>query len=244
MMAVAAAAIVAASVGRIAQAISYLDDGIGEGDDVQLSVPYSEFEREARDGDLLLTSSTEITSMTRMVTSSLWSHTGMVYRVGDVICEWSAHNESEEIGNTIGIPSGGPQLVPVENLVAVSGTVFWRPALALSDAQRAGVGSVVRQLAYKLRFSDSIEFLAYAGWPFSKIFAGYGGGMACPHVVAATYAAIGALDLDRNLALYTPESFSESGDALWKPRDLFGGIRMVVGYDATRLIRLPRLSKK
>ena len=242
-------AALAAAVGGLARTATYLDDGIGEGDDVQLSVPYSEFEREARDGDLLLTSSTLITSMARMVTRSLWSHSGMVYRAplpgcgDDIICEWSAHNISEEIGNTVGVACGGPQLVPVENLVAESGTVFWRPALALSHEQRCGVGHVVSQLAYKLRFSSSIEFLAYAGWPFSKIFAGYGGGMACPHVVAATYAAIGALYLDRNIALFTPDSFSETGDAKWIPQDLFGATRMVVGYDARRLVRLPDLKK-
>lgn len=242
-MAIAGAAVLTATAARY---ISYLDDGIADGDDVPLSVPYSEFERDALDGDLLLTSSTEITSMTRMYTHSLWSHVGVLYRAppSGIICEWSAHNESENIGNTAEFVCGGPQLVPVENLVAVSGTVFWKPALLLSANQRAGIASVVRQLAYKLRFSSNVEFLAYAGWPFSSLLAGYGGGLACPHVVAATYAAIGALELDRNLALYTPENFSDTGDAKWVSRDMFGATRMVVGYDSTRLIKLPRLSKK
>lgn len=246
---IAAAALVAASIGHVASRLSYLDDGIGEGDDVQLSVPYSEFYQYARDGDLLLTSSTCITSLTRMVTRSLWSHVGIVYRAPldtgkDLICEWSAHNSSEMITNTSGRVCGGPQLVPLEHLVAESGTVFWRPALALSEFQRSRVAGIVQQLAYKIRFSSGLEFLAYAGWPFSEIFAGYGGGMNCTHIVAATYAAMGALELDRNLALYTPESLSETGDAQWRPHDLFGAARMVVGYNATSLIKLPQLTKK
>lgn len=151
--------------------------------------------------------------------------------------EWSSHNETESITNSMNVVCGGPQLVPMESLAAESGTVFWRP-VALSDEQRAGIHSVVKQLAYRLKFSSSVEFLSYIGWPFSEVFAGYGGGLACPHVTAATYAAVKALEIDRNLALYTPETLSETGDARWLVGT--GTTSMVVGFDSSSLVYLPK----
>jgi len=142
----------------------------------------------------------------------------------------------------LGVVMGGPQLVPMEVLVAYSGTVFWR-SVEIDETQRqVGIGKVVDQMAYKLKFSSNIEFLSYIGWPFSSLFEGYGGGMACPHVVAATYGAIGALNLDRNMTLYTPESLSDTGDAKWLVP--VGLTNMVVGFDATSLIKLPPVTEK
>lgn len=230
------------ALGEAIQTLTYLDDHIAEGWDVPKSVPYREFAGLVRTGDLILTSSTSITSMTRMFTKSLWSHVGMAYVGGDGrLFEWSSHNGSENIDNSAGVVCGGPQLVPMERLAAESGTVFWRP-VRMTDAQRDAVPAVVEKFAYRLRFSDNVEFLSYLGWPFSKIFAGYGGGMACPHIVASTYASVGALMLDRDISLYTPESFSDTGDARWIVP--VGITSMVMGFDATRLVRLPHLCCK
>lgn len=229
------------ALGEAVQALTYLDDKIGEGWDVTKSVPYRDFKANVKTGDLLLQSSTSITSMTRMWTRSLWSHVGMAYidEQSGILYEWSAHNESEGVSNSLGVVCGGPQLVPLERMAAESGTVFWKP-VRMSEFQRHGIGSVVGNLAYKLKFSDNVEFLSYLGWPFSKIFAGYGGGMACPHTVAATYTAVGVITLDRDISLYTPESFSDSGDAKWNVP--VGLTNMVVGFDATSLVRLPHLA--
>jgi hypothetical protein len=230
------ASLVTLALGSAAQAITYLDDKMGDGWDVP-SISYRDFMAQVQTGDLILTSSTSITSMTRMWTHSLWSHVGMVYR-DDKLYEWSAHNESESMTNSRGVVCGGPQLVPLENLVAESGTVFWR-RVNMTTEQRANINDVVDRLAYKLQFSDNVEFLSYLGWPFSRIFAGYGGGMACPHVVAATYMAVGVMNLDRDISIYTPESFSDTGDAKWNVP--VGLTNMVVGFDTTSLVHLPRL---
>lgn len=227
------------ALGTAAEAITYLDDSMGEGWDVP-SVTYRDFITNVKTGDLILTSSTQITSPTRIITKSLWSHVGIAYfDENNSLYEWSSHIESEGIDNSIGTVCGGPQLVPMERLAVESGTIFWRPVHTI-DAER--IRAVVRQFAYKLRFSAKLEFFAYAGWPFSKIFAGHGGGMACPHIVAATYAGSGELELDRDLSLYTPESFSDTGDAKWNVA--VGQTRMVVGFDATSLVRLPLPIKK
>jgi hypothetical protein len=235
------ASLIVAVLGKIAGALTYLDDSMGEGWDVE-SVPYSQFSAEVKTGDLLLTSSTSVYSINRMMSNSLWSHVGMAYRGDDgIIYEWSAHNSVEDIDNSKGINWGGPQLVPLDHLVAESGTVFWRPVV-LTEDQRSHIGMLVDKFAYKLPFSNYAEFLSYLGWPFSKFFAGYGGGMACPHIVALTYVSIGAIRLDRDISLYTPESLSDTGDAKWNAP--VGITSMVVGFDATRLVRLPVTSKK
>ena len=231
-------AVASMAIAGLARTITYLDDSIGEGEQVE-SVPFSEFRQRVRTGDMLLTSSTEITSMTRMYTQSLWSHIGIACFApsnNNRLYEWSSHNETENIGNSWGIVCGGPQLVPVENLAAESGTIFWRP-MGLKDKQRLGIRDVVQGMAYRSHFSDAAELLVYLGWPFTTIFAGYGGGMACPHVVAATYAAVGALELDRDVSVYTPEMLSDSGDAKWL--EPTGRTKMVVGYDSSSLVLLP-----
>ena len=231
------AGIITAALGTAASAVTYLDDTVAEGCD-QPSVSYHEFRKQVRTGDLILCSSTLITSFTRIWTQSLWSHVGMAYfDDNDTLYEWSSHNKTESITNSMNIVRGGPQLVAMERLAAESGTVFWQP-VTLNDEQRARISNVVRLLAYRLKFSSNVEMLTYAGGPFARWFAGYGGGMACPHVVAATYGAIGALELDRDLATYTPEMLSETGDAKWLVPT--GTTKMVVGYDSTSLINLPK----
>jgi hypothetical protein len=232
------ASIITVALGKIAESITYLDDSIGEGWDVH-SVPYSEFKSKVKTGDLILTSSTSIMSITRLWTKSLWSHTGIAYirKKDGKLYEWSSHNEKEKIANTLGVVCGGPQLVQMDQLAAENGTIYWRP-VNMEDKQRDAIDKVITDFAYKLHFSDGLELLSYAGWPFSKIFAGYGGGMACTHIVAATYTAIGVMNLDRDISLYTPESFSDSGDAKWNVS--VGLTKMVVGYDTSRLVNLPK----
>ena len=232
------ASVIALAFGKAAHTLTYLDDSMAEGFGAG-SVSYRDFVEQVQNGDLILTSSTSVTSINRIMTGSLWSHVGMAYVAKDGrIYEWSAHSSNEVIDNSNGIPCGGPQLVPLDRLVAESGAVFWRP-VNMAEDQRAGIGPIVKKLAYKLPFSDNVEFLSYLGWPFSKMFAGYGGGMACPHIVAATYATVGAIDLDRDVSLVTPESFSETGDAKWNVS--VGRTSMVVGFDATRLVKIPPL---
>ena len=231
--------LVALALGKVALKLTYLEDSFGEGFGAG-SISYKDFAGLVRSGDLILTSSTLVTSMNRMMTGSLWSHVGTAYIANDGrIYEWSAHNSNEVMDNSNGTACGGPQLVPLDRLVAESGTAFWRP-VRMSEEQRAGIEPIVKKLAYKLPFSDNVEFLSYLGWPFSRMFAGYGGGMACPHIVAATYAAIGAIELDRDVSLFTPESFAETGDVKWNVP--VGQTSMVVGFDATRLVNIPPLT--
>lgn len=219
-------------VGKALGALTYLDDTVDFD-----SVSYSDFYKHAKTGDLLLFSSTYVTSMTRMWTHSQWSHVGMVYRApnDNRIYEWSAHNSNEEILNSKGSSCGGPQLVPLENVVAESGCVYWKP-LALSAHQRDTVADIIKLYAYKIGFSSNVEFLSYVCKPLSKVFAGYGSGMACPHIVAATLQAMDAIEIDRNISLYIPEHFSDTGDVKWKVGT--ERTKMVVGYDINSLIRL------
>lgn len=238
--------IVALGLGGLARWATHLEDSIIE--DIQ-SIPYRDFIKTVKTGDLILTSSTEITSMTRMVTNSLWSHCGIAYwgpdpRTGKrSLYEWSAHSDTEHVLNSKGeFDCSGPQLVPLEFLASLNGSVFWR-RVDMTEEQRAFVDKAVEVMAYKIRFSTLAEFMVYLGKPFSSLCDGMGGGMACPHVVASTYIGSGVIDLDRNLSQYTPKSFSDIGDALWSVN--VAPTKMVVGYDATSLVSLPaRLHKK
>lgn len=236
--------IIALILGGLSRWVTHMDDTIVE--DIQ-TVPFREFIKTVKTGDLILTSSTELSSMTRMVTNSLWSHCGIAYWNDDPktgerkLYEWSAHSENEHVLNSRGeFGSSGPQLVSLDFLVGLNGSVFWR-RVDMSDEQRSNVAIAVEAMAYKIRFSSLTEFMVYLGKPFSSIYDGFGGGMACSHVVAATYIGCKVIDLDRNLSQYTPKSFSDIGDALWNVN--VAPIKMVVGYDATSLVRL-HINKK
>ena len=225
------------AIGALMNALAYMDDCIGEGLDVK-SVPYREFADNVSTGDLIFTSSTSNTSITRMITHSLWSHVGIAYHDHNGrLYEWSSHNEAEGITNSLGITYGGPQLIPMENLVAESGTIFWKQ-VRLTDAQRRTVRTTIKQYAYKLGFSSYVEFASYFAKPLASMFSGYKGGMACSHIVATTCAAAGAIEIDKDIAAYTPQCLSDTGDAKWLVP--VGTTKMVVGFDATSLVALPQ----
>lgn len=228
--------LIALSLGGLLRCVTHLEDDIIEDTE---TIPFNKFIKEVKNGDLILTSSTELTSVTRMVTNSLWSHCGIAYWGDDgKLYEWSAHSDTEHVLNSKGeFDSSGAQLVPLEYLVGLNGSVFWR-RIDMTEIQRTFVKKAVDALAYKIRFSTLSEFMVYLGSPFATIFDGIGGGMACPHVVAATYIGAGVMGIDRKLSQYTPKSFSDAGTALWKVN--VAPIKMVVGYDATSLIRLKK----
>lgn len=234
-----AAALVALALGGLAQWATHYDDSVTE--DMN-AVTYKDFVASVHTGDLLLTSSTEISSITRMFTNSLWSHCGIAYWEGDRLYEWSAHNETEGLLNSRSEHGrGGPQLVPLEYLVSAAGSVFWR-RVDMTEEQRGRVGEAVHKLGYSdIGFSMLPEFLVYLGIPFVSLFDGFGGGLACPHVVAATYAGAGCMDLRGPLSTYTPKSFSDVGDALWKVN--VAPTKMVLGYDTTNLINIKLKNK-
>jgi len=241
------------AAGGIAHALTYISDDIAVMPNSIKSVDFENFEASARTGDLLLTSSTAITSVSRIITGSLWSHCGILYIENDTdgfgetvknrqqqqlaMYEWSSHSPSEQVYDRNGARGvNGTQLVPLSYLAADNGTIFWRP-LGLSEDQRRDVAAVARRMYGKIAFSEPLSFAAYIGGPMAHVFNDYGIGMACPHVVASTYAFAGALLLDRPLTQYTPETFSDTGDALWAVD--VGKTRMVTNFDAKRgLIKL------
>lgn len=244
MQALISGGLVAFGLGGLLRWTTHFEDDIVENID---DISYRDFVKEVKTGDLILTSSTELTSITRMFTNSLWSHCGIAYWGDDgKLYEWSAHSETEHVLNSRGeFDCSGAQLVPVEYLAALNGSVFWR-RVDMKESQRSYVKKAIDAIAYKIRFSTLTEFMVYLGSPFAALFDGVGGGMACSHVVAATYIGAGVMDIDRKLSQYTPKSFSDIGDALWKVNT--APIKMVVGYDATTLVRLQnspvRLRKK
>ncbi|MDR3541960.1 MAG: hypothetical protein P4L69_13475 [Desulfosporosinus sp.] len=221
------------AVGGLANMLTYL------GDDLETSVPsvsYNEFEKKARTGDLVFTSGP--TSVHRMITKSTWSHSGIIWRdpKTDFIYEWSSHMKWEGVMNTIGQVHEGSQLVPLDYLASDAGGVFWRQ-VSLDRDQRARLNVFVEKSKYKVKFSDLPELLAYLGPVMARIFNGFGNGMACSHLVAATYMAVDALANDRNLSQFSPETLSPSGDASWLV-PVSPNVKMVVGYDTSRLISL------
>jgi hypothetical protein len=227
--------LIALTLGGLARWVTHLDDDAVT--DIN-TINYKTFINTVNTGDLLLTSSTEVSSPTRNYTNSLWSHCGIAYWLDNKLYEWSAHGESEQVLNSLGFEGySGPQLVPVDFLASLSGAVFWRK-VGMSEVQRSFVGKAVAKLAYKLQFSSKREFLVYLGRPWVSMFDGVGDGMACPHVVAATYGGAGVIDIDRRLSQYTPKSFCDVGDAKYRVR--VGPIKMVLGYDTTTLVNLDK----
>ena len=120
-------------------------------------------------------------------------------------------------------------------LASESGTVFWRPAL-LEETARNIVKEFIEKTAYKIKFSNYIEFFGYWSMALANALDGYGGGMACSHIVAATYLACHAIELTKPLTQYVPNCFSEDGDVRWLVN--VGCTKMVLGYDTSTLIRL------
>lgn len=233
--------LMAAALGGILKSVSYLGDDLDTpgGNRVE-SVSYAEFVKEARTGDLILTSCP--TSVSRIFTKSLWSHCGMVWRdasAGGKLYEWSSHTEEEAVMNSNGgTPTGGSQLVPLEYLASDNGAIFWRQ-VGLDDGQVRKLDEFVGKFKYKLEFSSFPELLAYLGPVMAKFFNGYGTGMVCSHTVAATYMAVEALTNDRHLSQFCPETFAPTGDASWLV-PVSETVKMVVGFDTRELISIPR----
>jgi len=225
-------------IGKIAGRLTYMGDDVDAGEHAN-SIPYSRFCKLAKTGDLILTSSTAITSVSRMVSRSIWSHCGIVWKDPRThrLFEWSSHNSSENVCNTEGLANfGGTQLVPLSYLASDNGCLFWR-RVEMSDVQRAKLNTYIENTKYKVNFSDPMEFVAMLTPLTAKLFNGYGSGMACCHTVAASYIAAEVIALDRHITQFTPTSFSDSGDVAWQvPVD--DHMNMVVGFDTTDLIRL------
>lgn len=249
----------ALAAGGIAHALTYISDDIAVAPESIPSISFEDFEATARTGDLLLTSSTSITSVSRLLTGSLWSHCGILYiddsndvlltttttttttttrrRTRSSMYEWSSHSPGEQVYDRNGMRGiNGTQLVPLSYLAADNGTVFWR-RVALTDEQRDDIASLVRKMYGKIAFSEALSFAACIGGPIGHVFNDYGIGMACSHVVASTYAFANALLLDRPLTQYTPETFSDTGDARWTAD--VEKTRMITNFNAKRgLIKL------
>lgn len=233
----AAGGLTAAALGALVYRMSYMGDDLASGEHSE-SISYSEFVQHAQTGDLILTSGAALTSMSRVVTKSIWSHCGMVYKdkKTGVFYEWSSHNSSENLPNTSGTPCGGTQLVPLDYLASDNGFLHWR-RVHLEDWQREKIYQVVDMLKYNIGFSQIPEFFAYFGPAMASTFNGFGTGMVCSHTVALTYITAEAVALDRELSQYAPTSFSDTGDATWLvPVD--ERVKMIIGFDTSRLIKL------
>jgi len=224
----------AMAVGGLARTITYLGDDLDSSTGPAISVSYSKFKQRAKSGDLILTSCP--TSVSRVVTKSLWSHCGIIWRdpETDVMYEWSSHMREEGVMNTQGDRFGGCQLVPLDYLASSNGTVFWRQ-VRLDPNQRQKLDDFIGKMKYTVEFSAYPEFLAYFGPVMAKIFNGFGTGMVCSHTVAVTYMAIEAMANDRHLSQYCPETFAPTGDASWLV-PISPYVNIVVGFDTSRLI--------
>lgn len=226
--------LMAMAVGGLARGITYLGDDLDSSSGPAVSVSYATFQQRAKSGDLLLTSCP--TSISRVVTKSIWSHCGIVWRdpKTDAMYEWSSHMGNEGVMNTRGESFAGSQLVPLDYLAADNGTVFWRQ-VHLDRGQREKLNLFVEKMQYKIEFSSLPELMAYFGPVAAKIFNGFGTGMVCSHTVAATYMAIEALANDKHLSQYCPETFSPTGDASWLV-PVSPHVNIVIGFDTSRLI--------
>ena len=226
--------LMAMAVGGIANSITYLGDDLDTSDALVETVPYSTFLKKARTGDLILTSCP--TSVSRIATKSLWSHCGILWRDPNtnIMYEWSAHMGDEKVMNTSGKYFDGCQLVPLDYLASDNGAIFWRQ-VSLDRQQRQKMDEFVDTIKYTVEFSQLPELLAYMGPTAGKIFNGFGTGMVCSHIVAATYMAVDAIANDRHLSQYSPETFSSTGDASWLV-PVSSKANMVVGFDTSRLI--------
>jgi hypothetical protein len=234
---VAAGGLVAALFGGVVYRLSYMGDDLSTGGHSD-SISFSHFKKQAKTGDLILTSGAALTSVSRMVTESIWSHCGMLYidKETGMFYEWSSHNKDEGVENSMHTPWNGAQLVPLDYLVSDNGFIHWRP-IQLEDSQREKIYQIVEKLKYTVGFSQIPEFLAYFGPYMAKLFSGFGTGLVCSHLVALTYISIEALALDRQLSLFAPADFADTGNATWLV-PVESRLKMVVGYDTSRLISL------
>lgn len=225
-------------IGKIANRMTYMGDDVDDGEHA-LSVSYAKFSKTAKTGDLILTSSTAITSVYRMVSRSIWSHCGIVWKdpKTGVLYEWSSHNPTENVCNTKGIDHfGGTQLVPLSYLASDNGCLFWR-RVDLSKVQQDKLNRYIESTKYRVNFSDPAEFIAMLTPVTAKFLNGFGSGMACCHTVATSYIAADVIALDRHITQFHPASFSDTGDVSWQvPVD--DKVRMVVGFDTRDLIDL------
>jgi hypothetical protein len=221
-------------LGGLAHALTYhISDDLIETSE---TVAFSNFMEEVKTGDLILVSSNSISSVTRFVTRSIWTHCGVVIRGTDErLYEWSSHSAREEVPNTLGIIWDGAQITPLEHLASDYGALFWRQLL-LKKWQRMRIAQVVNEMAYRVPFSEKPQFAAYAGGLLGEALKGYGEGLACSHMVATTYMAADAIALDRDLTMYVPDTFSDVGNANWLVP--VSTTRMVVGFDTSNLVKL------
>jgi hypothetical protein len=230
------------------------------GDDLVTEAPtvaYEELERrrggKGATGDLLLTSNTLITSSpTKIGTRSPWTHCGILYvneQDNNSLFEWGCHSGREGILNSRGERGfRGAQLVPLPYLMADNGCAFWRP-VEMSREDRQKIKDVVARLDHKIDFVNVAEFGAVLGGPFERAFNGFSPGMACSHLVAATYMAAGVIANDRHITQFLPQTFAatppdDDGAAQWLV-DVSPHIYQILGApDGGGLIRVQSPKRK
>ena len=221
------AGVVSISLGVIAKIASSMID---YDDGSMKSITFKDFKKSVKTGDLIITSSSNI--ITRTITSSQWTHCGIAYVASNgIIYEWSSHDGKESLYNSRGIQCNGSQLIPLDVLYATYGCIMWR-SVNITGLESKLLCNFVRNAAYKFKFSDMTELTAYCGLPTN----GYGGGYACSHLVAATYATAGVIKLDRNISSYSPATFSDTGDCCWIRPESVAPTRLIVGFDCSRMV--------
>lgn len=202
------------------------------------SVNYSEFREAVKTGDILLSSSTELNSVTRWVTGSPWSHCGLAYvdPKDGKIYEWSAHCEEEGLISRKGGCYGGAQLIEVNQLIATSGSLFWRP-IDSSKSNRRKISRVIEAWDKTPScFPSYGEFVIDFMMMGSKSCYGK---LVCSQVVAATLASCDVIELTgKKLHKCVPMDFSEEGNSVsWNRTP--SNTRCIVGCDSSQLVDLP-----
>lgn len=182
-------------------------DNIGEGAEVYSST-FKNFRSKSKTGDLILTSATTLTSVTRFVTTSLYSHVGVIYKKGTIIYEWSSHSTAEQLGN-----GSGTQLNRIEDIIANSGQIFWCP-IEIDEEKARRIEEYIGASLQKMDFPSIFSFISYGKGPFSKLSDEMT--VNCAQLVALTYLAADAIEIDRYIGYYTPSSFVDGDNVKWR----------------------------
>lgn len=211
-------------VAYMANKLSNYDDDIING--VTDSVRFCDFKARAKTGDVILISNTQVSSLTRPIKETLWTHAGILIRVGDEFFEWSCHSDAEEIPNVLNVFYSGTQYVNLDMLIAQNGTIFWCQ-IDLTDEQRSKVQKYAQSMAYKYSFSSLIEFASYIDG-LSTYFSDYGSRLNCAQAVALNYVYAGVISIKKHISQIKPGDFADGDGIEWLAN--CQPPRMLIGY--------------
>jgi hypothetical protein len=190
------------------------------------TVPYDYFNTHAKTGDILLAASTGILSTgTRILSQSQWTHAGLVCRCvtkdnKNIICEFGAHNPTELVYNTMlsatdqrFVLGDGVGIYDIDTYITNYTGLYWYPLTDVSDEIRVKIRDVMQRMLllrnteYSPEFAGAMEIMTSILPPSDWVSSTFSTRIWCSTVVALVLQSVGVLSMTKDISTYMPSDF-------------------------------------